>query len=221
MSDILYRWPNGAKFGGRIPKEKIYAYGNLNSSIRKKFITEVQKIIWAYKLAEATINLPGSPDVPEVQVFQVGAKASDVSDAVLSAIDRAIPFPIVFELSREIGDIREVRMVVASKQIEANRVKLGGYYTTNWLSEDYSRSELPLAVTLPGLYVALLEPLTPLTMRPGENLKQVTARIQTVRKLEREIYVLEHKLHSEPQFNRKVELLRTLKLKKEELEKQR
>ena len=67
------------------------------------------------------------------------------------------------------------------------------------------------------LYAALLEPLTPLTVRPGENLSEVAERLTAVRKLEREVASLERKLRTEPQFNRKVDFRRALKTKQHEL----
>ena len=80
---------------------------------------------------------------------------------------------------------------------------------------------MPTAITLPALYAALLQPLTPITARPGEEMSDVAARLATVRKLEREVAALERKLRTEPQLNRKVELRRTLKTKQHELEQQR
>lgn len=49
-------------------------------------------------------------------------------------------------------------------------------------------------------------------------MSEVADRLEDVRKLEREIASLERKLRTEPQFNRKIELRRTLKLKQAELE---
>jgi hypothetical protein len=221
MTDLLYRWPVAAKFGSRVPKEKFYEHGIVTIAVREKFVTEVQRITWAYKLAEATVNLPGSPAVPEVQVFQIDAKMNDVSEPVLTAIDKAIPFPIVFEIARGDGANRSVRMVAAHKQLGVSAPKFGDYYSTGWQPANAERQPLPTAITLPTLYTALLGPLIPVTVRPGEEMSELAARLQTVRKLEREITALERKLRTEPQLNRKVELRRTLKTKQSEHEQQR
>ena len=101
MTDFLYRWPEAAKFGRRVPKEKFYEQTTVNTAVREKFISDVQRITWAYKLAEATINLPGTTAVPEVQVFTIDSKATDVGEPILNAIDKAIPFPIIFEITRQ------------------------------------------------------------------------------------------------------------------------
>ena len=220
MSDILYRWPTAAKFGSRISKEKFYEHGTISTAVRGKFISEVQRITWTYKLADATINLPGNPSVPEVQVFEIATKQSDVSDQVLSSIDKAIPFPIIFEITRDYGN-GQVRMVAAHKRLGAGAPKVSQYFSTGWQAAETDRQPIPTAITLPALYAALLEPLTEVEVRPGEEMSEVADRLATVRKLEREITALERKLRTEPQLNRKVELRRSLKTRQQELEQQR
>jgi hypothetical protein len=221
MTTLLYRWPAAAKFGRSVPKAKFYEHGTVSTALREKFVAEVQRITWAYKLAEATINLPGGTDVPEIQVFQVDAKGVDVSEPVIATIDKAVRTPIVFEISAGEGVDRRIRMTAAHKELGASAPKLGAYYTTGWQSEDNERQPLPTAITLASLYTALLAPLTPVSARPGEGVSDVAARLEVVRKLEREVASLERKLRTEPQFNRKVELRRALKTKQAELEQQR
>lgn len=221
MADILYRWPEAAKFGRRVPKERFYEHGTVSGAVREKFIVEVQRITWAYKLAEATINLPGTSAVPEIQVVAIDAKTHDVSEGVLGAIDKAIPFPIIFEIARHRAEQPETRTVAAHKQLGTGAPKINAYYSTGWQPGDTKRQALPTAITLPALYAVLLQPLTPITARPGEEMSDVANRLATVRKLEREVAALERKLRTEPQLNRKVELRRTLKTKQHELEQQR
>lgn len=215
--NLLYRWPSAAKFGSRVAKEKLYAHGAVSAAIREKFVAEVLRVTWAYKLAESTINLAGSTAVPEIQVFEIDAKGSDVSESVLTAIDKAIPFPIIFEIGRGEGQERRIRMVAAHKQLGSGAPKVGAYYNTAWQPARTERQSLPTSITLPALYTALLDPLTPVTARPGEDLSGVAARLEAVRRLEHEIAVLERKLRTEPQFNRKVELRRALTTKQAEL----
>ena len=216
--NLLYRWPEAAQFGRRIPKEKFYEHGTVPAAVREKFVAEVRRITWAYKLAEATVNLPGSDTVPEIQVFRIDAKGADVTESVLTAIDKAIPFPIVFEINRVQGGAEHIRMVAAHKQLVSGAPKLSAYYSTGWQPGGVSRRPLPTAITLPALYTALLEPLTPVTVRPGEDMSEVAGRLHAAGKLEREIAALERKLRTEPQFNRKVELRRILKTKQAELD---
>lgn len=207
MSAPLYRWPAAAEFGRVVPKTKFYEHAIISAAARDKFVSEVQRISWAYKLADGTVHLRGDDTVPEIQVFTIAAKDNDVSDDVLTAIDRAIPFPIIFEISRAAGS---TRMVASYKQLDGPTPRLSAYFTTEWHASDAPRAPLPPALDLPGLYSGLLTPILPLVTRPGEGLPAAIGRIDQTRKLERDVAALEKKLRNEPQFNRKVELRRQL-----------
>jgi hypothetical protein len=218
MTDVLYHWPAAAQFGRQVPKTKFYEHGTVSAALREKFVNEVQRITWAYKLAESTINLTGDPQVPEIQVFEIDAKSDDVSEPVIAAIDKAVQTPIIFEVTSSDG---RTRMTATHKQVASATPKIGAYYTTHWHAESAARQPLPTAITLPALYTALVQSLTPVSARPGEELAEAAARLDTVRKLERDIASLQRKLRTEPQLNRKVDLRRTLKRKQSELEQQR
>jgi hypothetical protein len=207
VNDVLYRWPESAAFGRTVPKTKFYEHGNVRTALREKFIEDVQRITWAYKLAETTIRLKGTEAVPEIQVFAVETKGGDVPDDVLAAIDKAVHFPILFEISK--GDA--VRTVAAQKTLGGNTPKLGTYFTTGWLPTTTDRQPLPVAIDLPALYESLLTTLLPVAARRGESVSDATGRMDRARKLEREIAALERKLRNEPQLNRKVELRKALK----------
>ncbi|AGP31778.1 DUF4391 domain-containing protein [Corynebacterium terpenotabidum] len=221
MTDLLYRWPTAAEFARRIPKDKFYGRGRDRAAVKEKFVAEVDRITWAYKLAEVTVNLPDSDAVPEVQVFEVVAKEDDISDQVLRAMDTAVLSPIIFEVMRDHGDRREVRMVAAHKKLGSGAPTLSGYFSTGWMPSEAERSPLPAAVSLEALYEALLEPLTRVTVRAEDSVAEVSDRLNQVGKLEREVAALERKIRTEKQFNRKVELRRNLKIKQQELESQR
>lgn len=211
MTDVLYKWPTAATFGARIPKERFYERSALTSAVRERFVADVRRITWMYKLAEGTINLAPSADVPEIEVLSIEAKDSGVSTAVLAAIDRAIPNPVIFEIHRDLTGSAETQMVAAHKPIGAGSPNLRTYYATGWMPAASRREPLPTAITMPALYTALITPLTPIAARPGEEASEVARRLDMVRKLEREISALERKLRNEPQLNRKVELRRELK----------
>src|SRR5690625_3313649 len=220
MSGVLFRWPPASKLGSRVAKERFYEQGTVSAAVREKFVSEVQRITWAHKLAENTVNLPGNFSVPEIQIFQIAVKGQDVSDHVLAAIDKAISFPIIFEITRELNG-GQVRMTAAHKQIGAGRPKLSQYFSTRWQASNVVRIPLPASINLSELYAALLEPLMEISVRPGEGMSEVADRVRIVNKLKREIAALERKLKSERQLNRKMEIHRVIKTKQTELEQQR
>ena len=207
---ILYQWPAAARFGRVVPKTKFYEHTAVSATTRRKFVADIQRITWAYKLADATILLRGNAAVPEIQVFVIDAKDDDVSDDVLVAIDKAVHFPIIFELNRSTGERTRTRMVAAHKQLGGPKPRLS-YFSTGWQPADAPRAPLPLALDLPALYAGLLAPILPIAARPGERLSETTARMDQARVVEREIAALERRLRAELQLNRKVELRRQLR----------
>ncbi len=208
MTDVLYDWPDAARFGKTIPKTKFYEQGVASQAVRARFVTEVERITWAFKLAESTINLPSSGEVPEIQVLVITAKGVDVDDVVLAAIDKAVKQPVLFE----IVTVRGTRMAATLKA----GTRGGRYYSTGW-SHEGSRVPLPPSVSLSNLYAALLEPLLPLRLRGGEGWSDVAERLAAFSRLEREVASLERKLRTEPQLNRKVELRHTLRTQQAKL----
>lgn len=204
---VLYRWPANAAFGRTVPKAKFYEHGNVRASLREKFVNDIQRITWAYKLADATIRLRGTTAVPEIQVFTIETKANDVTEDVLTAIDRSVHFPIVFE----VACAELVRTVAAHKTLGGATPKLGPYLTTEWLRADAPRKPIPTALDMPSLYEALLASLLPIGARPGETVSEATDRLERASKLEHEIAALENKQRTAPQLNRKVELRRQIR----------
>jgi head-tail adaptor len=140
---------------------------------------------------------------------------------VLSAIDKAIQYPVIFEIMRTAAGKPQVRMVATYKLLGSGVPKLSSYYSTSWLSSDLERSSLPTAISLPTLYAAIMNPLMPVTVRFGEEMSVVAERLVVAGRLERDITALERKISIEPQLNRKIELRRSLKIRQQELEQQR
>jgi hypothetical protein len=206
----LYRWPPAAKLGRIVPKTRFSERTSISTAVRQTFSSRVQRITWAYKLADETVRLRGDAAVPEIQVFSIDAKDEDVSEDVLVAIDKAVGFPIIFEINRVEGERTCTRMVASYKQLGGATPRLSAYFTTEWLPSDGPRVPLPLALDLSGLYAGLLAPIFPIAPRPGEEVAETTGRINQVRKLEREIAHLEKRLRVEPQLNRKIDLRREL-----------
>ncbi|WP_419817614.1 DUF4391 domain-containing protein [Glaciibacter flavus] len=203
----LYRWPASAEVGRPVPKTKFYEHGNVSATLRQKFVDDVQRITWAYKLADATIHLAGSAAVPEIQVFTIETKGTDVADDVLAAIDKSVHYPLFFEIS---GPER-VRIVAAQKTLGGKTPRVGTYFSTGWAPVDSPRLPLPTAIDLPGLYEAILAGLLPMQTRDGETVSAATDRMNEAHRLQREIATLEKRLRAEPQLNRKIDLRKQLK----------
>jgi hypothetical protein len=214
----LFRWPAAAKVGRDLTKERLYKEGAVSASARRRFIEEVQRVRWAYKLAEPSVHLRGSDDVPEVQVFEVELKGDDLSDTVLASIDKAVPSPIIFELHRTRAGRHEVQPAAALKTPGQNGARVGEYLRGEWSVAIPDRDPLPPAIDLPGLYTQLMLTLLPIPARRGEALSSALDRVAAASKLQREIDSLDKRMQRERQFNRKVDLRTQLRACRAELE---
>lgn len=216
MSAALFAWPKQAEFNRVLPKSKIYEHARPSRSIRERFVQEVDQVVWKYKLSPETVNLPARPGVPEIQIFSVSLRSEELSESILRTIDRAIPFPILFELTYQ----ERIKSTAAFKRPnEADSAKwvVDAYFETPWLPVTHARDSLPVALDLLGLYEQILRRHIPLPARPGESLRNLVDRMNAVQIRQAECRKLEARLQHEKQFNRKVELNRELRTLKNEL----
>jgi hypothetical protein len=215
MTGGLFDYPKQAAFGRVLPKTKVYAFGNVTRRLRDLFAAEVSQIVWRFKLAPETVNLPAGPGVTEIQIFGVDLKPgiAEISEDILSCIDHAISFPIFFEVitpASEGSRLRDrVKVIAAYKRpsdADSSAWVVGDYFSTDWLPNDTMRSPLPVSLNLSGLYEQMLHQLMPFDPRPGESLEALAERHSIMAAKKRELRKLETQLGREKQFNRKVEL---------------
>lgn len=224
----LIDYPARTRVGRVVPKSRIIVAGTSGRRVRDQLTTQVARITWQYKLAPETLNLKGKKAVPEIQVFRLALKSTGVNEAlpveVLKCIDRAIGFPMIFELTSSCGDgaARDAIRVAATykrpSEADASKWVIDDYFATDWLWADTPRAPLPVALDLPRLYEQLLRELLPIQARPSESMAVLAARHGRVAAMRRECRRLEARIQREKQFNRKVELNRRLRELKVELD---
>lgn len=201
----LYQYPPQTALKRVIPKTRIYDGAAASTALRDRFVREVDQITWAHKLAPETLNLPATPAVPEIQVFRVTLKGDALHDDILRAIDRAIPFPLMFELVA--GDrIQPAAAYKRPSEAERGKWVLSDPLRGEWTKRDAPRAPLPVAVNMGALYERMLSALMPVAPVPGEDVESRLARLAAIRAKEREIAQLQSRLKRESQFNIKVTL---------------
>ncbi|MCL2918284.1 DUF4391 domain-containing protein [Shewanella litorisediminis] len=213
----LISYPKKAEFGRVVPKNKIYEHSSANTKQKELFIEQVEQIVWQYKLAPETINLPAKPDVPELQIFSIQLKTPELHWDVLRCIDGAIPYPIIFELSFA-GRTQVVAAYKRPHHADANRWVVTDYFATAWLPSDSVRASMPTVLNLAVLYEQILMRLFPVSARTHETLAELIERIALVKSKQREIEKIAGKLAKERQFNRRVEMNAVLRQLTNELE---
>jgi hypothetical protein len=218
----LFDYPQKAAFGRILPKSKVYAFAKATRRLRNLFAAEVTQIVWRFKLAPETINLPAGAGVTEIQIFGVQLKpgVDEPSEDILHCIDNAIAFPIIFEITAPAGTGDRIKVITAYKrpsEADSSKCVVGDYFSTDWLSTDTTRSPLPVALNLAGLYEQMLRQLMSIEARPGESLQALAERHRIMTIKQRELAKLEAQLKREKQFNRKVEINAHLRAVKTEV----
>ena len=197
----FFEYPKAASFGRVLPKNKIYAHANASAKLKQLFVDQVDQITWQFKLAPETINVGSTNAVPEIQIFKINLRTSALSEDILRAIDKAIPFPIIFELIHA-GKRKAVAAYKRPSEADSSKWVLSEYFSTDWNAEDNPRKPLPQALNLGSLYEALLEPLLPESPANQKSKEPIATRIQkmeAIRAKQREIERIKARLAKEKQ----------------------
>lgn len=232
----IYDWPHAAAFGRVIPKTKIYEHAGANTGLKDLFVREVDQIVWSHKLAPETVNLAATKQVAEIQVFRITARAATLDRDVLRAIDKAIPFPLIFEVAHG-GRVRLAAAYKRPSEADTARWVVGDYFHGDWEPEDAARAPLPVALNMGALYERLLEPLvagqtarlipgmgevpqTPFTRATDSpvSLEERIAQAEAIERQAREVERIKARLGRERQFNKRVAINAELRAAKQELE---
>ena len=213
----MFIYPDKAKYGRVLPKNKIYEKAKPPASVRERFVSEVNRISWQYVLSPETVNLPSRAGVLEIQIFSVDLKTKKLGLDVLRCIDQAIAHPIFFELLHE-NKFRVLSAYKRPHETIAGRWVVGDYFETTWKPQDAPRPVLPVSLDMAGLYEQMLRQIIPIPSLKGESLKAHVERMAQIRVKQGEVKKLEVKLRREKQFNRKVEIHTRLRELNKELE---
>ena len=213
----MFTYPKQAEFNRPVPKTKIYAHAKPSKRVKELFVAQVGEILWKYKLSPETINLPPRKGINEIQVFEIALRAPQLDPAVLQAIDKAIPFPLVFQLTYE-GQVRFAASYKRPSEADASKWVIEASFLTEPQPAAAERPPLPVALDLAGLYEQIVRRHIPLSPRPGESIADHVARYNALTAKQRAQRQLEARLAQEKQFNRKVELNAKVRALSEELE---
>ena len=205
--------PASAAFNRRIPKQKFYEELPLTPALRRVFVGQINAIWWRSKIAPATANLAPGRTVTELEVFELQLAQPSLDEGVLRAIDKRIPYPILYLLTCD------GRCQAWIGYQPAGQAGAQVYYHTAWQPQE------DLMLELRGLdtdvaYENFVRQIAggALDAPAAEPLPRSIARDQRRRALEKQIAVLQNKIRREKQLNRQVELNGELKRLRKEME---
>ena len=206
----MFLYPPSTRFGKAVPKTRIHAAASSNKRIRELFTAQVSDILWSHKLSPETLHLPARHGIAEIQVFSLHLKSEVLDPAILRTLDKAIPFPLLYEIHHA-DRVRFAASYKRPSDADAAKWVIEGSFLLDWQSADMPRLPLPISLDLSALHDQLIRQHISIPARPTENLRDHVTRVQAIEAKQREARQLEARLQRERQFPRKVELNQRLR----------
>lgn len=205
--------PASTAFNRRIPKQKFYEELPLTPAMRRVFVGQINAIWWRSKIAPATANLAPGRTVTELEVFELQLAQPSLDEGVLRAIDKRIPYPILYLLTCD----GRCQAWIGYQPAGQGGARV--YYHTAWQPQEDLKLELR-GLDTDVAYENFVRQIAggALDAPAAEPLPRSIARDQRRRALEKQIAVLQNKIRREKQLNRQVELNGELKRLRKEME---
>ena len=203
----MVKFPEYTKVGRIVAKENFY--GNIDTATKNLFQNEISRVIWEYKLAPNTINLPAKK-WQEIEVFRITLKNSEIPEKVLKAIDSAIPYPILFLIEK--GTARKA--VIAYKeqgQKDENSAKVDTYFSTEWNDPKLDNIKID-GLDIDAVFSNFVRQIAGDKLTFAEStdapktIKEDIEKLKEREKVQKQIDALTRKINAEPLLGKKQEL---------------
>jgi len=141
-------------------------------------------------------------------------KGEDLSEDVLICIDKAVQFPVIFEIKSDVG----IKTVCALKtRVNGDGWKISYYMQSGKSPLNASRIQLDIGLSLNSIYEQVIRAVSMTKVLEGESLEDYVARGAAIKSKTIMIDSLKKNVQTEKQFNKKVELNSKLRIMVEEL----
>lgn len=201
--------PKETEVNKMVAKNKFYEKANISSSLKESFVNDIEKIIWANKLAPTTLNISGSDNIKELEVFHIKLKTGKFNEKVLEAIDKAIPYYILFVL--EYNNKFQLWLGYKEKTTNGNnKANIVRYFNSEWQREP---SIVLQGNKLDSIYENFLSQLSDnlIDTASEQDIKEKVNKTVEIQKLENQIEKLTKKMLAEKQFNRQCDIRAQIK----------
>lgn len=210
----LFAWPEAAKVGSRIPRDRLFRAAGGSKTIKALYEEQVDRVDWVFKLFERSVNLPPRDGVREIEIIRVSARGQELDARILAHIDKALPHQTYLEIIRKAPDEHQIQVAAAYKrtsEADQSKVVTLEHWRSDWVPVSSHRHPLPQAVSLDGLYVELLRSVWPHPARAGETLRDQAERLSKALTRLRDKERFEKLVRREKSFGRQVDLNRELR----------
>ena len=198
----IFKLPQTTIVNKVIPKNSFDTY---TTAKQKKLFTDlVQRITWTHKLSTETTNLPGK-DIKEIQIFKIELKAQESIDSILLAIDKAIPYPIIFVV------IFDEQMYLSTcvkhpHPVNEDNAVIDWSVKTEWQHIVNNMISISLKKSIDAIYLNACLQISGEPVTESKSLREFVERSKSLDLLSKEVIKLKGAIANCKQYNQKVEL---------------
>ena len=199
-----------------VPKTMFYKFMEVNPRMKVRFVNDVEKITWLYKLSANTLNVTSSDDLVEIDVFVATLKQQDCPTDLFTFIDTNMPHHIVFILEYD----NSYMILLNYKDWADNthtKFKITKSFASLWMDENRLSLEIQ-GQSLSRIYENFVAQVSGI----GEHKAGAMAEIVDLKKhivaMEAELQNLQKKMRKEPQYDKQVKMNKQVKAKRHELD---
>lgn len=200
-------FPEYARVGRIVAKENFY--GNIDSATRNLFQEEITRIVWEYKLAPETINLPAKK-WPEMEVFRIVLKNESISEKVLKTIDSMVRYPILFIIEKD--KLKKAAICYKEQgQKNENGAKVDTYFYNKWNDERLQDLKID-GLDIDAVFGNFVRQIAGEKLRFAKSadapktIKEDVEALKEREKIQKQIDALTRKINAEPSLGKKQEL---------------
>jgi hypothetical protein len=203
----MLNFPNSAEFNKIMPKEAFYKNLSLSAEMKDKFVSDIKRIVWQYKLSPSTLNVEKGEIVDEILVLNVELKKQDFDRKILELISKQNSHKVLYILSFE--------------NTTAFAVFVGKIYSSEWKQQDDLTPQIK-GLNLDKVWEHFVRQIaideqTVINKSEQVSVETLLKEQEEKQKLQSEITALENKIKNTKQFNLQVKLKQDLKKLKERL----
>ena len=210
----MIEFPKSTRVNKFIPKNRFYDGARITPAVKNAFTSDVERVTWVSKLSPDTLSI-SKKNWPEIEVIKVELKNTNYNPGILQAIDTAIPYPILFILTK--GGL--TKFAISYKEPnrkDENYAKVDTMFETEWNSPLTDELKIDGLVT-DTIYANFLSQVAgeKLNFKEDNNIESKTSlentkedieKMKEREKIQKQIDSLTRRINSEPSIGKKQEL---------------
>jgi hypothetical protein len=188
----------------------------VNPRMKVRFVNDVEKITWLYKLSANTLNVSSSDDLVEIDVFVATLKQQDCPTDLFTFIDTNMPHHIVFILEYD----NSYMILLNYKDWADNthtKFKITKSFASLWMDENRLSLEIQ-GQSLSRVYENFVAQVSGIGEHKAGAMAEIVDLKKRIAAMEAELQNLQKKMRKEPQYDKQVKMNKQVKAKRHELD---